>query len=146
MPSCATFIVFSQPCWSTSAARCNSVAARGPACAIARLLSAGSPGCSTQPQAQAVAYSSPAGRPAGELYATAWACGCVLQPGEPADSKRAMAHAGPRAATLLHRAADVDQQGWENTMNVAHEGIADAVAGYVEMARRFEPSDARYLQ
>ena len=56
-----------------------------------------------------------------------------------------MAQAGPRAATLLHRAADVDQQGWDNTMKVAEEGIAEAVAGYVEMARGFEPPDARYL-
>lgn len=89
---------------------------------------------------------SAADRPAGDLYATAWVCGCVLQPGEPADSPRAMAQAGPRAATLLHRAADVDQQGWDNTMKVDHEGIADVVAGYVEMARHFEPPDARYLQ
>ena len=88
---------------------------------------------------------SAAGRPAGDLYATAWVCGCVLQQGESADSPRAMAQAGPRAATLLHRAADVDQQGWDNTMKVDHEGIADAVAGYVEMARNFEPPDARYL-
>src|SRR5438876_8767784 len=47
-----------------------------------------------------------AGRPAADLYATAWVCGCVLQPGESVDSPRAMAQAGPRAATLLHRAAD----------------------------------------
>ncbi|HYU12630.1 MAG TPA: LLM class flavin-dependent oxidoreductase [Stellaceae bacterium] len=86
-----------------------------------------------------------AGRSAGDLYATAWVCGCVLQPGEPADSPRAVAQAGPRAATLLHRAADVDQQGWQNTMNVPEEGIADAISGYVEMARHFEPPDARYL-
>jgi len=44
-----------------------------------------------------------AGRAAGDLYATAWVCGCVLEPGEPADSPRAMAQAGPRAATLLSR-------------------------------------------
>jgi 5,10-methylenetetrahydromethanopterin reductase len=31
-------------------------------------------------------------------------------------------------------------------MAVAHEGIAEAIAGYVEMARQFEPRDARYLQ
>jgi len=86
-----------------------------------------------------------AGRSADDLYATAWVCGCVLQPGEPADSPRAVAQAGPRAATLLHRAADVDQQGWQNTMNVPEEGIADAISGYVEMARHFEPADARYL-
>jgi 5,10-methylenetetrahydromethanopterin reductase len=87
-----------------------------------------------------------AGRSAGDLYATAWVCGCVLQPGEAADSPRAVAQAGPRAATLLHRAADADQQGWQNTMNVPEEGIADAISGYVEMARHFEPPDARYLQ
>jgi 5,10-methylenetetrahydromethanopterin reductase len=69
----------------------------------------------------------------------------VLEPGEPTDSPRAIAQSGPRAATLLHRAADVDQQGWENTMNVADDGIRDEVEGYVEMARQFEPADARYL-
>ena len=30
-------------------------------------------------------------------------------------------------------------------MNVPEEGIADAISGYVEMARHFEPADARYL-
>ncbi len=87
-----------------------------------------------------------AGQRASDLYATAWVCGCVLAPGEVADSPRAMAQAGPRAATLLHRAADVDQQGWDNTMQVRPEGIAEAVEGYVEMARHFTPPDARYLQ
>jgi 5,10-methylenetetrahydromethanopterin reductase len=86
-----------------------------------------------------------AGRPASDLYATAWVCGCVLQPGEPADSPRAMAQAGPRAATLLHRAADAEQQGWQNTMSVAYQGIESEVAGYLELARGFEPADARYL-
>jgi 5,10-methylenetetrahydromethanopterin reductase len=86
-----------------------------------------------------------AGRPADDLYATAWVCGCVLEPGEPADSPRAVRQSGPRAATLLHRAADAEQQGWQNTMNVAPEGIADEVNGYLELARHFEPADARYL-
>jgi 5,10-methylenetetrahydromethanopterin reductase len=86
-----------------------------------------------------------AARPAGDLYATAWVCGCVLQPGEPADSPRAVAQSGPRAATLLHRAADAEQQGWQNTMNVAHDGISDEVAGYLDLARHFQPPDARYL-
>jgi len=87
-----------------------------------------------------------AGRPAGELYATAWVCGCVLRPGEALDSARAMLQSGPRAAVLLHRHADLDQQGWQNTMAVeAPEGIADEVRGYVEMARGFQPADARYL-
>lgn len=85
-----------------------------------------------------------AGRPAGDLYATAWACGCVLQPGEAADSRRALAQAGPRAAVLLHRAADLDMEGWQNTSEVP-PGVADSVAGYLEVARAFQPPDARYL-
>src|SRR3984885_11347502 len=56
-----------------------------------------------------------AGHSAGDLYATAWACGCVLTDGEAADSPRAVAQAGPRAAVLLHRAADLDMEGWQNT-------------------------------
>ncbi len=85
-----------------------------------------------------------AGRAPGDLYATAWACGCVLQDGEPADSPRALAQAGPRAAVLLHRAADLDMEGWQNTSDVP-PAVADSVAGYIAMARGFEPADARYL-
>jgi 5,10-methylenetetrahydromethanopterin reductase len=85
-----------------------------------------------------------AGRAPGDLYATAWTCGCVLAEGEPADSPRAMAQAGPRAAVLLHRAADFDMEGWQNTSPVPRE-VAAEVAGYVEMARHYEPADARYL-
>ena len=86
-----------------------------------------------------------AGHAANTLYATAWVCGCVLHPGEALDSPRAIAQSGPRAATLLHRAADAEQQGWQNTMNVAYDGISDEVEGYLELARHFEPKDARYL-
>jgi 5,10-methylenetetrahydromethanopterin reductase len=85
-----------------------------------------------------------AGRAPGDLYATAWTCGCVLAEGEPVDSPRAMAQAGPRAAVLLHRAADLDMEGWQNTSPVPPE-VAAEVAGYVEMARNYQPPDARYL-
>ena len=85
-----------------------------------------------------------AGRSAGDLYATAWACGCVLTDGEPIDSPRAVAQAGPRAAVLLHRAADQDMEGWQNTSPVP-PSVAEQVAGYVAMARGYEPQDARYL-
>ena len=69
----------------------------------------------------------------------------MLEPGEPADSPRAMAQAGPRAAVLLHRAADLDMEGWQNTSEVP-ESVQDNVRGYVEMARgNIEPPDARYL-
>jgi 5,10-methylenetetrahydromethanopterin reductase len=85
-----------------------------------------------------------AGRASTDLYATAWTCGCVLAEGEPVDSPRAMAQAGPRAAVMLHRAADFDMEGWQNTSPVPQE-VSVEVAGYVEMARRYEPPDARYL-
>ena len=85
-----------------------------------------------------------AGQSEDRLYATAWTCGCILEPGEPADSPRAVAQAGPRAAVLLHRAADLDMEGWQNTSDVP-QAVAAEVAGYVQMARGFEPRDARYL-
>ena len=85
-----------------------------------------------------------AGRAQSDLYTTAWVCGCVLDPGEPADSPRAMAQAGPRAAVLLHRAADLDMEGWKNTTEVP-PSTQKSIDGYIEMARTFEPADARYL-
>jgi 5,10-methylenetetrahydromethanopterin reductase len=85
-----------------------------------------------------------AGRAADTLYATAFVSGCVLAPGEPVDSPRAMAQAGPRAAVLLHRAADVAMSGWQNTSDVP-DAVAAQVADYLALAERFEPADARYL-
>jgi 5,10-methylenetetrahydromethanopterin reductase len=82
--------------------------------------------------------------PADTLYATVWAPGCVLAPGEPADGPRAMAQAGPRAAVLLHRAADALMSGWQNTSDVP-ESVSAEVAGYLEVAKRYEPANARYL-
>jgi 5,10-methylenetetrahydromethanopterin reductase len=78
------------------------------------------------------------------LSAVAFALGCVLADGEPCDSPRAMAQAGPRAAVLLHRAADEALAGLPNTSKVP-AAVAEAVRGYVELARTFEPADARYL-
>jgi 5,10-methylenetetrahydromethanopterin reductase len=85
-----------------------------------------------------------AGRSTADLYTTAWVCGCVLEPGEPADSPRAMRQAGPRAAVLLHRAADLDMNGWKNTSPVP-PSTQKSIDGYINMARDFEPADARYL-
>ena len=49
-----------------------------------------------------------------------------------------------RAAVLLHRAADEDMEGWQNTSAVP-EAVDENVRGYVEIARGFQPPDARYL-
>jgi 5,10-methylenetetrahydromethanopterin reductase len=84
------------------------------------------------------------GRAAADLYSSAWVWGCILREGETLDSPRVRAETGPRAAVLLHRAADLDMEGWINTSPVP-ESVKDVLQGYVEAARRFEPADARYL-
>jgi 5,10-methylenetetrahydromethanopterin reductase len=84
------------------------------------------------------------GRARGDLYSSAWIWGCLLKDGETLDSPRVRAQAGPRAAVLLHRAADVDMEGWINTSPVP-DSVRDVLQGYVEAARKFEPADARYL-
>jgi 5,10-methylenetetrahydromethanopterin reductase len=86
-----------------------------------------------------------AGRAASDLMATGFALGCVLEDGEGFDSPRAMAQAGPRAAVLLHRAADAALAGLPNTSPVP-AAVAASVQGYVEMAQGFQPADARYLE
>ena len=86
-----------------------------------------------------------AGRSADTLNATAWVGGAVLQPGEAADSPRVIAQAGPRAATMLHRAADEALAGYPNTAPLP-EAFAGTVQAYVEMARGFTPQGAYYLQ
>ena len=86
-----------------------------------------------------------AGRAISDLRSTAFVLGCVLEHGEPADSERAMAQAGPRAAVLLHRCADEALTGLPNSSPVP-DSVADVVAGYVEMAREFEPKDAPWLE
>jgi len=84
------------------------------------------------------------GNDMSDLTAVAFALGCVLQPGEPVDSDRAMAQAGPRAAVLLHRAADEALSGLPNT-SLVPEALREAVSGYVELAKTFQPADSRYL-
>jgi len=71
--------------------------------------------------------------------------GVVLEEHEPADSARAIAQAGPRAAMLLHRAADAALMGLP-TIAAIPEQVADTVAGYVELACGFRPQGAHYLE
>jgi 5,10-methylenetetrahydromethanopterin reductase len=84
-----------------------------------------------------------AGHAIGDLQATAFALGCVLKDGEPANSERAMAQAGPRAAVMLHRAADEALAGLK-------PGVAmlstPEIQTYIDLARGFEPKDAPYLE
>ncbi len=86
-----------------------------------------------------------AGRAAGTLEAIVLTGGVVLDEHEPADSPRAIAQAGPRAAMLLHRAADAALMGWPAVAAIPPE-VADTVADYVELARSFRPQGAHYLE
>ena len=85
------------------------------------------------------------GRSREELEATAFVLGCILDEGEPANSDRAMAQAGPRAAVLLHRCADEALAGMPNSSAVP-AAVAEAVEGYINLARNFEPIDAPWLE
>jgi 5,10-methylenetetrahydromethanopterin reductase len=86
-----------------------------------------------------------AGHPREALDAVVLTGGVVLEEHEPADSARAVAQAGPRAAMLLHRAADAALMGLP-TIAAIPEQVAETVAGYVELARGFRPQGAHYLE
>jgi 5,10-methylenetetrahydromethanopterin reductase len=86
-----------------------------------------------------------AGRDGERLDAVVLTGGAILEEGEPADSPRAIAQAGPRAAMLLHRAADAALAGLP-MMAPMPPAVAESVAGYVELARKFTPQGAHYLE
>jgi len=86
-----------------------------------------------------------AGRASEALDAIVLTGGVVLGEHEPADSPRAVAQAGPRAAMLLHRAADAALMGWPAIAQIP-PSVAEEVAGYVELARSFRPQGAHYLE
>jgi 5,10-methylenetetrahydromethanopterin reductase len=80
-----------------------------------------------------------AGRDPATLYRTAFTMGCVLRPGEAADSPRARAQAGPLALSFFHGVMD-------GSLRVrVPEALAPAVARYRRLYETYEPADARYL-
>src|SRR5579859_1215033 len=85
-----------------------------------------------------------AGHSRDELQAVAWIGGAVLEEGEPVDGPRGMALAAPRAAMLLHRAADTALAGYPAPLAMLPE-FAEAAEAYIAHARKFEPKDAYYL-
>ncbi len=128
------------------------VAATGPrAQALTAKLGAGWISTIGDPEAARVALREirskreAAGHSAAALESVVLTGGAILDEGEPADSPRAIAQAGPRAAMLLHRAADEALAGMPNA-TPALPGIADTVARYVELARGFRPQGAHYLE
>ncbi|HZD25554.1 MAG TPA: LLM class flavin-dependent oxidoreductase [Alphaproteobacteria bacterium] len=85
-----------------------------------------------------------AGRAPEDLQATMFTLGCVLAEGEPADSPRAMAQAGPSAAVFLHSVVEREAEtGQRIPLPPGQRELADR---YHELYRSYEPADARYLQ
>jgi 5,10-methylenetetrahydromethanopterin reductase len=80
-----------------------------------------------------------AGRDPSTLYKTAFTMGSVLGDGEPADSPRARAEAGPLALSFFHGVMDGSLKAR------VPEALAPAVAEYRRLYERFEPANARYL-
>jgi 5,10-methylenetetrahydromethanopterin reductase len=71
--------------------------------------------------------------------------GAVLREGEPFDSPRVVAQAGPRAAMTLHRAADAALMGWP-TIAEMPPALRQTIEGYVALAKDFRPQGAPYLE
>src|SRR3954463_6847645 len=86
-----------------------------------------------------------AGNDRDALEAVALTGGVVLAEDEPADSPRAIAQAGPRAAMLLHRAADAELMGLPPMATIPPQ-VTETLAGYVKLARNFTPQGAHYLE
>jgi 5,10-methylenetetrahydromethanopterin reductase len=76
------------------------------------------------------------------LYANLYTLGCVLKDGEPADSPRAIAQAGPLAATFMHDM--VERRAWGEDV-AAPSFLAEALEGYARLYETYEPADARWL-
>ena len=84
-----------------------------------------------------------AGRDPKALYSTAFGGGCVLAEGEPADSPRAKAQAGPAAAIVFHNNAEEQELGSIGFPTPPQfKAKFDA---YREIYRKYQPPDARYL-
>jgi 5,10-methylenetetrahydromethanopterin reductase len=75
-----------------------------------------------------------AGRDPASLYRTVFALGCVLAEGEPADSPRAIAQAGPSAAV-----------GWHGLVERTRASGEPVREPYASVYNSYGPPDARYL-
>jgi 5,10-methylenetetrahydromethanopterin reductase len=84
-----------------------------------------------------------AGRDPKALYSTAFGGGCVLAEGEPADSPRAKAQAGPAAAIVFHNKAEEQELGSIGFPTPPQ--FKTKFDAYGEVYRKYQPPDARYL-
>ena len=77
------------------------------------------------------------------LYSTQFALGCVLEPGEAADSPRAIAQAGPLVSVLFHNLVETTSAG--AMASVLPAPVNAALEKYRNIYKGYEPADARYL-
>lgn len=84
-----------------------------------------------------------AGRETENLYSTILAAGCVLAAGEPADSPRARAQAGPSATIIFHEWAEREELGSLGFGMVPQ--FKAQYDKYREIYESYQPPDARYL-
>ncbi len=89
---------------------------------------------------QLSAMLAAAGRTVVGFPKIAWTLGCVLEDGEPADSPRALAQAGPQAAAFLHGAAD------GTISELLPDDLKQTMKEYRKLHDTFEPPDAKWLQ
>ena len=85
-----------------------------------------------------------AGRDPASLAATAAIAGCVLQDGEPYDSPRARAQAGPTATVVLHNL--VEREMFGDMGRPLPPELAPLLERYRAIYQRYEPGGARYLE
>jgi alkanesulfonate monooxygenase SsuD/methylene tetrahydromethanopterin reductase-like flavin-dependent oxidoreductase (luciferase family) len=84
-----------------------------------------------------------AGREPAALYSTAFGGGCVLADGEPPDSPRAKAQAGPAAAIIFHNNAEAEELGSIGFPTPPQ--LKAKFDAYRAIYRSYQPADARYL-
>jgi 5,10-methylenetetrahydromethanopterin reductase len=85
-----------------------------------------------------------AGRDPDALYAIAQGSGCVLADGEPYDSPRAKAQAGPSAVMVMHDLAEAEER---RTLGYRFpDDLQPLFEAFKEIYAQYTPSHAKYLQ
>ncbi len=86
---------------------------------------------------------SQAKRTPADLYSTLFTLGCVLQPGETADSERAIAQAGPYVSVFFHNLVETTEPG--SMESVVGQALSDKLEQYREVYHHY-PEKQRYLR
>lgn len=89
-----------------------------------------------------------AGKDPAAQYSTCFGWGCVLDPGEDADSPRAKAQAGSWVAAALHNYMEAEDYSTGMGKRVSHTpggAWGEAIEKYKRLYATYTPSDAKYL-